>query len=121
MKDSQCIFCNLGPDKEIIAENKLAVAFYDGFPVNPGHALIIPKRHVANYFDLSMDECVAMQALLKEVQTKVEERFHPGTLPQRRSGGAFRHRRQITGHRRPHPGVRRYQGLRRLQAGRPCR
>lgn len=45
--------------------------------MNPGHALIIPKRHVANYFDLSMDECTAMQALLKVVQTKVEERFHP--------------------------------------------
>ena len=77
MKDSQCIFCNLGKDKEIIAENELAIAFYDGFPVNPGHALIIPKRHVASYFDLSMDECTAMQALLKVVQTKVEERFHP--------------------------------------------
>lgn len=77
MKDSQCIFCNLGKDKEIIAENELAIAFYDGFPVNPGHALIIPKRHVASYFDLSMDECTAMQALLEVVQTKVEERFHP--------------------------------------------
>ena len=77
MNDSQCIFCNLDQDKEIIAENELAVAFYDSFPVNPGHSLIIPKRHVANYFDLSVEECVAMQALLKVVQTKVEERFHP--------------------------------------------
>lgn len=77
MNDRQCIFCNLDQDKEIIAENELAVAFYDSFPVNPGHSLIIPKRHVANYFDLSVEECVAMQALLKVVQTKVEERFHP--------------------------------------------
>lgn len=77
MNDRQCTFCNLDQDKEIIAENELAVAFYDSFPVNPGHSLIIPKRHVANYFDLSVEECVAMQALLKVVQTKVEERFHP--------------------------------------------
>lgn len=77
MNDRQCIFCNLDQDKEIIAENELVVAFYDSFPVNPGHSLIIPKRHVANYFDLSVEECVAMQALLKVVQTKVEERFHP--------------------------------------------
>lgn len=77
MNDRQCIFCNLDQDKEIIAENELAVAFYDSFPVNPGHSLIIPKRHVANYFNLSVEECVAMQALLKVVQTKVEERFHP--------------------------------------------
>lgn len=60
MNDRQCIFCNLDQDKEIIAENELAVAFYDSFPVNPGHSLIIPKRHVANYFDLSVEECVAM-------------------------------------------------------------
>ena len=70
MKDNQCIFCNLGQDKEIIAENDLAIAFYDAFPVNSGHSLIIPKRHVANYFDLSDEECAAMQTLLKVVQKK---------------------------------------------------
>ncbi|MBM6928630.1 HIT family protein [Parasutterella secunda] len=67
MKDCQCIFCNLSKDKEIIAENDLAVAFYDGFPVNPGHSLIIPKRHVANYFDLTSEECAAMQDLLRVI------------------------------------------------------
>ena len=77
MIESSCIFCHLGEDKEIIAENDLAIAFYDGFPVNPGHALIIPKRHVANYFDLTAEECAAMQTLLKTVQTQVETRFHP--------------------------------------------
>lgn len=77
MKDNQCMFCNLSQDKEIIAENDLAIAFYDGFPVNPGHSLIIPKRHVANYFDLTAEECAAMQDLLKTVKKKVEDRFHP--------------------------------------------
>lgn len=67
MKDNQCIFCDLSKDKEIIAENDLAVAFYDGFPVNPGHSLIIPKRHVANYFDLTSEECAAMQDLLRVI------------------------------------------------------
>lgn len=77
MKVNQCMFCNLSEDKEIIAENDLAIAFYDGFPVNPGHSLIIPKRHVANYFDLTAEECAAMQDLLKTVKKKVEDRFHP--------------------------------------------
>ena len=77
MKDNQCMFCNLSQDKEIIAENDLAIAFYDGFPVNPGHSLIIPKRHVENYFDLTEKECASIQDLLKIVQKKVEERFHP--------------------------------------------
>ncbi|WP_259323641.1 HIT family protein, partial [Phocaeicola plebeius] len=35
---------------EIICETATCVAFYDGYPVSPGHALIIPKRHVASYF-----------------------------------------------------------------------
>ena len=67
MKDNQCIFCDLSKDKEIIAENDFAIAFYDAFPVNPGHSLIIPKRHVANYFDLTSEECAAMQDLLRVI------------------------------------------------------
>lgn len=77
MNEKECIFCNLDPNREIIAQNDLALAFFDAFPVNPGHALIIPKRHVADYFDLTEDEVVAMQALLREVKAIVEKRFNP--------------------------------------------
>ena len=49
-------FCEIPADREIIAENKTALAFYDGFPVTLGHTLIVPKRHVAGYFDLYQDE-----------------------------------------------------------------
>lgn len=73
----ECIFCNLDQNREILAENDLAIAFYDAYPVNPGHTLIIPKRHVANYFELTEEECVAIQALLKIVKDTVEEKFHP--------------------------------------------
>lgn len=77
MNEKECIFCNLNPNREIIAQNDLALAFFDVFPVNPGHALIIPKRHVADYFDLTEDEVAAMQALLREVKAIVEKRFNP--------------------------------------------
>ena len=77
MNEKECIFCNLDPNREIIAQNDLALAFFDAFPVNPGHALIIPKRHVADYFDLTEDEGAAMQALLREVKAIVEKRFNP--------------------------------------------
>ena len=39
-----CPFCEIPADREIIAENKTALAFYDGFPVTPGHTLIILER-----------------------------------------------------------------------------
>jgi diadenosine tetraphosphate (Ap4A) HIT family hydrolase len=56
----RCPFCKLSHKVEIICETATCVAFYDGYPVSPGHALIIPKRHVANYFDLTNHEREAM-------------------------------------------------------------
>ena len=60
---SGCPFCEL-PISRIIAENELALSFMDGFPVTAGHTLIIPKRHVADYFDLYPPERNAIEALM---------------------------------------------------------
>ena len=49
----------------IIAENELCYAIRDGFPVTPMHTLIIPKRHVADYFGLYQPELNAIQAMLR--------------------------------------------------------
>ena len=48
-----------------------------GYHVSPGHALIIPKRHVASYFDLTNHERETMNVMLQYVRQKVEERYHP--------------------------------------------
>lgn len=74
---NKCPFCNLSSDVEIIYENELVIAFYDKFPVNYGHALIIPKRHVANYFDLTREEVLEMQDVLFRVKEVVEKRYNP--------------------------------------------
>jgi len=47
------VFC-AKPDAEIICENELAKAFYDKFPVNEGHVLIVPKRHVSGFFEATL-------------------------------------------------------------------
>lgn len=72
----QCIFCNLASER-IIAENELCLAIRDGFPVSEGHTLIIPKRHVADYFDLTSDEIAAMQAMMKESKCQLDNTLHP--------------------------------------------
>lgn len=72
-----CPFCQLSRRVEIICETATCVAFYDGYPVSKGHALIIPKRHVANYFDLTNHEREAMNVMLQYVKKKIDERFHP--------------------------------------------
>ncbi|MBR2960394.1 MAG: HIT family protein, partial [Burkholderiaceae bacterium] len=64
---NECIFCQI-PKNEIVAESDLCLAFYDQFPVSPGHLLIIPKRHVAGYFDLTEDEVKAMQTMLFDMK-----------------------------------------------------
>lgn len=49
-------------------ENSLAVAFEDGYPVSRGHTLIVPRRHIADYFSLGDDEQAALWALLPAVR-----------------------------------------------------
>jgi diadenosine tetraphosphate (Ap4A) HIT family hydrolase/5-methylcytosine-specific restriction endonuclease McrA len=59
-----CLFCEL-PAKRIVSENSLALAVRDNYPVTPLHTLIIPKRHVVDYFDLHSPERNALQELLE--------------------------------------------------------
>ena len=75
--DNNCPFCKVESEREIIASSLLSVAFYDGFPVSPGHALIIPKRHVSSFFDLSKEERQDLLNLADSVKLILEERYHP--------------------------------------------
>jgi ATP adenylyltransferase len=63
-----CLFCDVQVNdrKRIVAENELAYAIRDGFPVTEGHTLFIPKRHVADYFGLVQSEVHAINALMSE-------------------------------------------------------
>ena len=70
-----CPFCNL--EREKILESELSFAIYDGFPVNEGHVLIIPKRHTADYFDLSLEEQKDCIELLNRVKGIVQEKYNP--------------------------------------------
>jgi diadenosine tetraphosphate (Ap4A) HIT family hydrolase len=72
-----CVFCNLSTPAELIAESATAVAFFDKFPVNPGHALIIPKRHCSDYFELSFREQSACIFMVNFVKTIIQRQFNP--------------------------------------------
>lgn len=74
---SGCPFCKLNSKVELVCETATAVAFYDGYPVSKGHTLIIPKRHVANYFDLSDEEQLDLWHMVNHCKTTLEKRFHP--------------------------------------------
>ena len=67
---NSCLFCAM-PQQRIIAENPTAYAIRDGFPVTEGHCLIIPRRHVPDFFSLTEQEAVACNSLLKTVRELV--------------------------------------------------
>lgn len=62
-RESGCLFCEI-PEERIIAENELAYAIYDAYPVTKLHTLIIPKRHVSDFFSLYQPEKNAISNLL---------------------------------------------------------
>ena len=54
-----------------------ALAFPNGFPVSPGHTLVIPRRHCRGLFDLNADEYDALWQLTREVRDTLLERLQP--------------------------------------------
>ena len=72
-RQADCIFCELGAGR-IIAENELCIAIKDAFPVTEDHTLVIPKRHVADYFDLHQPERNAIEAMLHEQRQSILEK-----------------------------------------------
>ena len=72
MKDpnNPCLFCN-SEVSGCAHENDLAYASYDSYPVSEYHCLIIPKRHIKDYFDLSNEELIACNKLIKIVKKEI--------------------------------------------------
>ena len=77
MTDSKCPFCSLGAGGNIVCEAQTCVEFYDKYPVSPGHTLIVPKRHVSSYFDLSPQERQDMDTMLQYVKQILDKQYHP--------------------------------------------
>lgn len=76
-QNPECPFCNPGFERELIVESATAYAIYDKFPVNSGHALIIPKRHCADFFELSFKEQSACIFMLNSVKEIISKRYNP--------------------------------------------
>jgi diadenosine tetraphosphate (Ap4A) HIT family hydrolase len=69
-----CPFCG---DPDVIIENELAFADYDSYPANPGHCLIITRRHVSEYFQATAEEKAAIWELVDEMKTIIDRDYNP--------------------------------------------
>ena len=98
MKDpnNPCLFCNI-KESGLAHENNLAYASYDSYPVSKHHCLVIPKRHINDYFDLSNEELIACNDLIKIIKNEIisEDKtvkgFNIGTNIGKSSGQSILH------------------------------
>ena len=67
-----CLFCDFD-NPELIEEGEHCYSRRDGYPVSQYHTLIIPKRHVASYFDLEEYEVVDMHKMLHKMRARIKE------------------------------------------------
>ena len=72
MKDpnNPCLFCNIN-ESGSTHQNELAYASYDSFPVSEHHCLIIPKRHIKDFFELTNEELIACNDLIKKLKDEI--------------------------------------------------
>ena len=94
--NNPCLFCN-SKVSGIAHENDLAYASYDTYPVSDQHCLIIPKRHVDDYFELSNDEVIACNDLIKIIKKEILDNdqsvkaFNIGTNAGKLAGQSIMH------------------------------
>ena len=94
--NNPCLFCNVD-ESRCAHENKLAYASYDSYPVSKHHCLVIPKRHINYYFDLTNDELLACNNLIKIVKKEIINKdktvsgFNLGTNIGKVSGQSIHH------------------------------
>ena len=94
--NNPCLFCN-SKISGIAHENDLAYASYDTYPVSNHHCLIIPKRHLSDYFELTNDELIACNDLIKIIKQEIKSKdksvvaFNIGTNIGKVSGQSIMH------------------------------
>ena len=94
--NNPCLFCNV-KESGVAHENDFAYASYDSYPVSDHHCLIIPKRHIKDYFDMTNDELIACNDLLQMIKNEILEKdntvkgFNIGTNAGKIAGQSILH------------------------------
>ena len=73
--NNPCLFC-IDP-RGVSIQHELAYSARDSYPTNPGHTLVIPRRHVASFFELTPEEVAACMDLIKEEKRVIDEELKP--------------------------------------------
>lgn len=71
-----CSFCTLSAER-IVAESLMGFVIRDAYPVSPGHTLVIPRRHIASFFELETEERDGLMDLLTQAKTALDSELRP--------------------------------------------
>ena len=71
-----CPFCDLS-DLRVVWSSELVIAIRDGYPVAPGHTLVIPRRHVASWFEATAAEQQEIWRAVGELKEALDAEFAP--------------------------------------------
>ena len=69
-----CPFCTI-PEEGRVIETDLVIGFFDRYPVSPGHVLLVPRRHVANWFEATPEERAALIDAIDDAVAIIETRL----------------------------------------------
>ena len=69
--------CELCVPARVVAENAAAYARYDSNSLAPGHVIVVPRRHVADFFEMTAAEQAAVLELLNTARRLVQEKHSP--------------------------------------------
>jgi diadenosine tetraphosphate (Ap4A) HIT family hydrolase len=72
----RCPFCP-PREHEVLETHPLAVAIRDSYPLTRGHSLVIPRRHVSSFFELTTDERLAILELLDRSKVMLDSEYAP--------------------------------------------
>ena len=72
----KCPFCP-PKDHEVLESHALAVAIKDSYPLTRGHSLVVPRRHVASFFELTVEERLAILELLDKARAAIDREHAP--------------------------------------------
>jgi len=76
MEHSTCPFCHI-PREERFYDGSLVFGIWDSHPASPGHALLVPKRHVPTWFDASPEEQAELLAAIDAARAAIEKDHDP--------------------------------------------
>jgi ATP adenylyltransferase len=82
--DAGCVFCDAPagdpPDPLIVFSGRAAYVILNRYPYNNGHVMVVPRRHVANLTELTLDELHEIARLTQQSEAVLREAYAPGGI-----------------------------------------